>query len=132
VDAFPHTAGDEPGEQGDVGVGHVPVGYPAVAAVTDVVLGDQGVAGEVVLGAVGSGDRGVAPHVREGATVVGVDQVAVRRFERGEADVAPVHEPEHVCRHAGHVAGCLGWSQVATVGEHGEQVAGGRLVDLGV
>src|SRR5690606_18826661 len=41
VDGFPHPAGDEPGEERNVGVGDEMVGDPAVAAVADRGLGEE-------------------------------------------------------------------------------------------
>ncbi len=44
-----------------------------------------------------------------------------------------VDERQHVCRDgATQVSGSLGRSEVATIGEGGEDVALGRLLDLGV
>ena len=53
MDRLPHPAGDEAGEQGDVGVGDVVVGDPAIAAVADVAGADEIILAQLDVRAVG-------------------------------------------------------------------------------
>ena len=57
VDRLPHPTRDEVAEQGDIGVGHVPAGDPAVPAVPD-----RGRRQQVVLPATLRGSRVVTPR----------------------------------------------------------------------
>jgi hypothetical protein len=78
-------------------------------------------------------DLRVAPQPRQGALVVGVDQVAVGCLQRGGGHVAAVGEPQRVrAGRAAQVLGGLGGAEVGAVGEGGEQVARDRPGELGL
>ncbi len=133
VDRLPDTARDEVAEQRDVRIGHVVVGDAAVAAIADVVRGEQILVVEVVLGAVGGRALAIAPAFGELQAGVAVDDVPTGRRQFVGIHMPAVDERQHVRRDgATQVSGSLGRSEIATIGEGGEDVALGRLLDLGV
>jgi hypothetical protein len=62
VDRLPHPARDEVAEQGDVGVGDMPVGDASIAPVPDGRFREEVVLPRVDLGAVRGNGLPVAPH----------------------------------------------------------------------
>jgi hypothetical protein len=63
--------------------------------------------------------------------VIGVDQVLYRRLELAHADVAAIGERQLVRGgQALHVASGLGRTEIAAIGEHGQDVALERISQL--
>jgi hypothetical protein len=60
VNGLPYTAGNEAGEQSDVGIGYVVVGDAAIAAVADMARADQIVFAQLDVRAIGNGGAAAA------------------------------------------------------------------------
>ena len=131
VDGLPHAAGDEAGEQSDVGVGDVVVGDAAIAAVADVARADQIVLAQLDVRAVGDGGAAAAPVPRQREAGILVDHVDHRRLQLVDVDVLGVDPAQRRRRgDVGGVPGGLIGTKIAAVAEHGEQVASDGLREL--
>ena len=65
VNGLPYIAGNEAGEQSDVGIGYVVVGDAAIAAVADMARADQIVFAQLDVRAIGNGGAVAAPVPRQ-------------------------------------------------------------------
>src|ERR1035437_4868298 len=92
VVAFPGAAGGEPGEEGDLHVRDHVIAYSAVAAITQVVLGNEVLGVEVPFGSVGGGVFAQTPDLRQGKLVVPVDDRRDRLVQLVFGDVPLVDE----------------------------------------
>jgi hypothetical protein len=132
VDGLPHPAGDEPGEQGDVGVGDVVIRDPAGPAVPDRGLGQEVVDERVDLGAVGGHAGPVTPGADQVQLAERVDDVGDGAVQLADGDVAAGGGPQLVGGDPGDVPGGLRRAEVGAVGERGQHVAEERVAQFGV
>jgi hypothetical protein len=132
VDGLPHPAGDEPGEQGDVGVGDVVVRDPARPAVANRGLGEEVIDERVDLRAVGGHAGPVTPGADQVQLAERVDDVGDGAVQLADGDVAAGGGPQLVGGDPGDVPGGLRRAEIAAVGERGQHVAEERAGQFGV
>src|SRR3954467_11592694 len=103
---LPHAAGDQAGEQRDVGVGDVVVGDAAVTAVADVPRAEQVVLAQLHVGAVGDRGAPATPVPGQGEAGVLADDVDHRRLQLAGGDVLGVGPAQRL--RAGDLGGVPG------------------------
>ena len=124
VDRLPYAAGDEAGEQSDVGVGDVVVGDAAIAAIADMARADQIVFAQLDVRAIGDGGATAAPVSRQWEADILVDHVHHRRLQLVDVDVLGVDPAQRRRRgDVGGVPGGLIGTKIAAIAEHGEEIA---------
>lgn len=90
--AFPGAAGGELGEEGDVHVRDHVVADSAVAAITQMVFGNEVLGVKVPFGSIGRGMFAETPYLRQGKLVVPVDDRCDRLVQLVFGDVPLVDE----------------------------------------
>ena len=130
--ALPGAAGDEAGEQRDVGVRYQIVADAAVSPVADVVFGHQALWMEVPLRAVGRSRLSGAPVPRQAQAGIGVDHGGDRGVEGVLRDMALVDEGDLAPVQFLHGAGRLRRSQLAAVAEDGGDIPLAGPFDPGI
>src|SRR5215204_4188381 len=90
INRLPDPAGDEVGEQGDVGVGDMIVANAAITSVADVVLGEQVLLVQIPFCAVDGSALARSPTSWQGEASVGIDDLANRFIEPLLRNVPPV------------------------------------------
>jgi hypothetical protein len=121
VNGLPYTAGNEAGEQSDVGIGYVVVGDAAIAAVADVARADQVVFAQLDVRAIGNGGAAAAPVPRQREADILVDDVHHCRLQLIDVDVLGIDPAQR--RRRGDVGGVpsgLIGTKIAAIAEHGE------------
>ena len=131
VDRLPHAAGDEAGEQGDVGIGDVVVSDTAIAAIANVPGPHEIVLAELDVRAVGDRCATAAPMPGQREAGILVDHIDHRRLQLVGVDVLRVDPAQRLRRRdLGGVAGGLIGTEIAAVAEHGEDIALDGLCEL--
>ena len=124
MDRLPYPAGDEAGEQSDVGVGDVVIGDTAVATIADVPGSHEIVFAELDVRAVGDRCPAAAPVTRQWEAGVLVDHVDHRRLQLVGIDVLRVDPTQRLSRcNLGGMSSGLIWPKIAAVAEHREHVS---------
>ena len=124
MDRLPHAAGDEAGEQGDVGIGDVVVSDAAIATVTNVPGTHEIILAEPDVRAVGDRRVTAAPMPGQREADVLIDHVDHRRLQLVGVDVLRVGPAQRLRRRdLGGVTGSLIGTEIAAVSEHGENIA---------
>ena len=96
VDGFPDAARDEVAEQSYVGICHMVVGNSTVRTVSDRILSQEAVLGQVVFGAIGRSRTAAAPDLGQVAAVIRIDEVFDNGIELINTHVAPIRERQLV------------------------------------
>src|SRR5271155_3288613 len=121
MDCLPHPAGDEAGEQGDVGIGDVVVSNTAIANVPgphEIVLA------ELDVRAVSDRCSATAPMTGQWEADVLVDHVDHCCLQLVGIDVLRVDPTQRLsCRDLGGMSSSLVWAEIAAVAEHGEEIS---------
>jgi len=123
MNRLPDTAGDEAGEQGDIGVGDVVVSDTAISTVADVPGTNEIILAEFDVGAVGDRCSATAPMPRQRKANILVDDIDHRRLQLLGIDVLRVDPAQHLsrCDFRG-VAGRLAWPEIAAIAEYREEI----------
>src|ERR1700733_12741381 len=124
VDRLPHPAGDEAGEQGDVGIGDVVVCDPTVAAIADVRGSDEIILAELDVRTIGDRCPATAPVTGQREAGVLVDDVNHCRLKFVGIDVLRVDPTQRLsCRDLWGMSSGLIWPEIAAVAEHRENIS---------
>src|SRR6266568_6419960 len=128
VDGLPDAARDEVAEQGYVGVRHMVVGNSTVRTVSDRILSQEAILGQVIFGAIGRSRTAAAPDLGEVAAVIRIDEVFDDRIELIDTHVATIRERQLMsCGQPLQVTRCLSGTQIAAERERSQDVALNRV-----
>jgi hypothetical protein len=96
MDCFPHAAGDEAGEQGDVAVGNVVVRDAAITAVADMARTEQVVLAQLDVRSVSDRGATAAPMPRQLEPDILTDHVDHGGFQLVGGDVLRIDPPQRL------------------------------------